>query len=226
MRERKIARAFSGIVAFLLILASCSKNKQEVSQKAVASVGSETVTEEELEYFENRLKAEVMNQVLRDYSVTYSDDFWTKTYGNKTPQQILSDEAFEQCVTAKLELIECKKLGIYDDITFAGLRAKANAFNTGHEEASGSVGIKSIDLSQFYTYYVENGVLELKNKLADTTLKPTDSEINAQLKKLGVSAKKSLSEAEQRAAAKQAASEVKFNAYMDGLKKNTKITKY
>ena len=71
--------------------------------------------------------------------------------------------------------------GIYEDISFDALEAKAQAYNAEHKGQKNVVGINTIDLSQFYSYYISTGEMTLKTTLAEGELKPTDEEINALL---------------------------------------------
>ena len=72
-----------------------------------------------------------------------------------------------------------REKGIYDNISFDALEAKAIAYNEEHMNQKNTVGINSIDMSQFYTYYISNGDMELQNILGEDELKPTDEEIKA-----------------------------------------------
>ena len=71
--------------------------------------------------------------------------------------------------------------GIYEDISFDALEAKAQAYNAEHKDQKNVVGINTIDLSQFYSYYISTGEMTFKTTLAEGELKPTDEEINALL---------------------------------------------
>lgn len=186
-------------------LASCGSNNN--GQDAVATVNGETVTQAELSYFEGRLRADV-------YAENTSDNSNSSALALK-----LQKRAMKECVRAKIILIQCRKNGIYTNISYEGLRALAVSYNNAHSNDSGAVGLNTIQLSQFYTYYIDNGKLELQNLLADTVLSPTQDELSAAEDELSGS----LSGDELTAAAKKRAISDNFNKYISSLVNDAKI---
>ena len=172
------------VLAFAVVMTFFSCAKEEVSPTAVATVNGEVITEEEFEYFRKKYKSQVLNECLENFSVQYTEDFWQTEFDGTTPEEILYDRALEECVRAKIQLVLMKEEGIYDDITFAGLRAKAEAFNEENANKEGVVGIKSIQMSQFYSYYLQTGVMELQNIYAEGKLKPDEKEIEEKISQL------------------------------------------
>ncbi len=168
------------ILSFLLmcVFSSCEKEKSEQSgEKIVYTVNEEGITQNEIDYFKNRLRASVLNEFMSKYSVEYTDAFWQTEFDGITPLQVLEERSLEESAMARLQLSLMEDEGIYDDSSFSALYEKAEMFNRENENKSGVVGLKSIDMSQFYTYYLENGIMELKNIYIKGKLKPTDDEI-------------------------------------------------
>lgn len=160
MKKRVLLLAF--FAACAILLCSCSADK---TAEIIGTVNDEKVTAEEMSYFKNRLRASVITKFVND-GAEFSSDFWSKDIGGTTPAEYLDSVAFNECVRAKIQLVECRKNAIYDDISFSALKAKAEKFNKDNEGKQ-TVGISSIDLDAFYTYYIENGALALKGKLAE-----------------------------------------------------------
>ncbi len=160
----------------LFAFVSCEKETQ-VKNDAAATVNGEIITTAETEYFRKKYKSQVLNDYLEKYSVQYTEDFWQTEFDGKTPEQELNERVLEECVKAKLQFILMKEEGIYEDITFEALRLKAEAFNEENKNKEGIVGIKSIRMSQFYTYYLQTGIMQLQNIYAEGKLKPTEKEI-------------------------------------------------
>ena len=71
-------------------------------------------------------------------------------------------------------------------------------------------------MSQFYTYYISNGDMELKNILGESELKPTDDEIKAY-----IAQKDEMSET----SAISALVDKKYEDYISDLIKNATIKK-
>lgn len=165
---------------FLFLFCSCAKDKADTT---VAVVNGETVTKEEFDYFKARQRANVINYYISAFDAAVDEDFWQTDFNGTTPEKDLEDRAINECIKAKIQLVLCRENGIYDDISFAGLRQRAENFNS--QDKSGAIGLKTIDMSTFYTYYIDTGVMELKNMLGEKELAPTEEEINACLENFG-----------------------------------------
>lgn len=171
------------VLLFSVTFAACEETK-EADGNIVAYVNSEPVTEEEFEYFREKCKSEVLNDCLEKFSVRYTDDFWQTEFDGVTPEEILYERALSECVRAKIQFLLMKEEGIYEDITFAALKEKAEKFNEENAGKEGVVGIKSIPMNQFYSYYLQTGVMELQNIYADGKLKPDEKEIQDKIDEL------------------------------------------
>lgn len=168
-------KAFTVLVVFALIfLAACSA---ENDGTVYAYVNGEAVTSDEIDYFKLRFRSEIINEYSAKYGVTDYADFWETEYDGKTPSAALEEKAFDEAVSAKIKLILMRKNGIYADIGFASLKALAEEYNAQHANNKKTVGILTIDLESFYTYYISTGEMELKNILAEGELKPSQAEI-------------------------------------------------
>lgn len=160
------------------LLCSCGENAPE-TVKIYATVNGEEITQEEIDYFSKRMKADVLSDYVQKYDVSDFADFWDKEFEGKTPNQELEERAFDEAVRSKIVLVLMRENGIYENITFAGLKQKAENFNNTNKNSNEPlIGIKTIDLEQFYTYYISNGEMELKNILGEGDLKPTDDEFS------------------------------------------------
>ncbi len=179
MRLRTVA-ALLILVILILLQAGCTGGQvtPPVNSGTIAAVvNGEYITIAELDYYRVRLRAKVMSEVAEQFSITYSESFWQTDLNGKTPQDILDETALNECITAKIKLTLCRENNIYTDISFAALKEKALTFNKENEGKTGVAGIKSIDLDSFYTYYIDTGVMQLKNILAQGELKPGEDEL-------------------------------------------------
>lgn len=168
------------ISVVLFLLCSCAEDEAVTT---VAVVNGEKVTQEEFDYFKARKRADVINYYISEFNAKVDEDFWQTEFNGITPEKDLEDRAFSECVKAKIQLVLCRENGIYDDISFVGLRQRAENFNS--QDKSGAIGLKTIEIETFYTYYIETGVMELKNILGEKELSPTEEEINACLENFG-----------------------------------------
>lgn len=168
------------ISVVLFLLCSCAEDEAVTT---VAVVNGEKVTQEEFDYFKARKRADVINYYISEFNAKVDEDFWQTDFNGITPEKDLEDRAISECVKAKIQLVLCRENGIYDDISFVGLRQRAENFNS--QDKSGAIGLKTIEMDTFYTYYIDTGVMELKNILGEKELSPTQEEINACLEKFG-----------------------------------------
>lgn len=170
------------LAAMILLLSACSIRNIKPAEKneitVYATVNGEQIMSDEIDYLKTRCRGQVINEYAEKYGVTDFSDFWDKEFDGKTPAQRLEEVTLNRAVETKIKLVLMRENGIYEDISFAGLKAKAEKYNEVHENMQGTVGLKTIDLNSFYTYYVSTGEMELKNILAESTLKPTDEELD------------------------------------------------
>lgn len=178
-------KRFLAIAAVLALIFMCSCTGGGGSE-SVGTVNGEDVTADELNYFKQRLRSSVISKFVSE-GAEFGDGFWSSEIGGITPERYLEYAAFDECVKAKTLLIECREYGIYDDISFAALKAKAEKFNRDNKGRQ-TVGISSISLDIFYTYYIETGSLELKNVLAESGIAPDAAAYDEYLASLAANA--------------------------------------
>ncbi len=221
---KKILSVFLLLVtAFSLF--SCAK-KEDAGKTAVLTVNGEVVTQAEIDYFKGKLRAEVLNDYLEKYDVQYTENFWQTKFDEKTPEEALNELAREESIMAKIQFILMREEGIYDDITYEGLYKKAEAFNKENADKQGVVGIKTIKMSQFYSYYLQNGIMELKNIYAEGKLKPTEEEIQQKIIEMNVeleNSKDEVSVQDYESIAKDKLKTEKYEAYIAEIRKNAEI---
>lgn len=202
MKKAHIALCLA--VLSLFCLASCGGAGGDggSAQNAVAEVNGETVTQAELSYFEGRMRAEVYAEGISDGA----DD-------ESAFASVLRERALNECIRAKIILVLCRDNGVYADISYEGLRALAVSYNEAHSGDGGAVGLNTIQMSQFYSYYIDCGELELQSRLADKQLSPTEEELlSAEAEIAGT-----LSGEELAAAAKKRAVAKNFDGYIASL---------
>lgn len=178
-RRRKKFVVFSILAAaavFLFLAGFCLWNRT-ANNGAIAIVNGDEITQEEFAYFISKDKAEVVNEYLASGDRTVDEAFWLTPVDGEAPAERLKERALEDCVAAKLQLKRMKEAGIYEDISFAALRQLAQDYNQQAAAAEEVYGLRSIDMDQFYSYWIDTGVLELKNILAQGELEPTEQEV-------------------------------------------------
>lgn len=164
---RKYLQIILLLLLIVLSLCACVKTEEsdpsetEAPDVICAYVDGEAVMKAEIDYFAGRLRGRILSDYAEKYGITDFSDFWDTEYDGITPARALENEALTAAVRAKAELIEMRKRGIYDDISYDAFKTQALAYNKSREESPPSVGISSIDMSSFYTYYISNGEITL-----------------------------------------------------------------
>ena len=146
--------------AIFLILCLCSCNNTKYY------LDGYEITKEEIEYFKTSLKTEVINYFSERYTITDYGTFWTDSFDEITPSEYLEKLAFSEAEKAKAELIIMQQYEIYDDISYSSFKNMAEQYNEEHSGQTGTVGLLSIDMSSFYSYYISDGRLECINIIA------------------------------------------------------------
>ena len=167
------------IISLLLLLLLCACGQEDPNGSGYASVNGELITEAEIDYFKSRYRADIINEYAAKYSIRDFSDFWDKDFDGVTPAQALEKRALDEAVSAKIKLVMMRENGIYEDISFRVLLEKAERFNAENANTSGVVGIRTVNMDSFYSYYVSTGEMELKNILAEGELKPSSEELAA-----------------------------------------------
>lgn len=204
------------IIPFLLILTlcSCGVGGPAELEPLNAYINGEPVSWDEINYFENQKRSEVMSKFILEYEAVADDDFWYTPVNGITPQKYLDNLCKEKIIKAKIQLVLCRENNIYEDIsidTFWQMKEQHNKTFKDNE----TIGINKIPYA-YYDYYIDNGVMELKNILGETTLAPTDEEIKNKM----ISVKEKYpdkTEDEQLSIAKDIIIEEKYDAYIENL---------
>ena len=204
------------IIPFLLILSlcSCGVGGPAEFEPLNAYINGEPVSWEEIDYFEDQYRSEVMSKFIFEYDAVPDENFWNTPVNGITPERYLYNITKEEVLKAKIQLILCRENKIYDDISieyFYQLKENHNKTFVNNE----TIGINKIPYA-YYDYYIDNGVMELKNILGETTLAPTDEEIKNKI----ISVKEKYpdkTEDEQLSIAKDIVVEEKYDAYIEKL---------
>ncbi len=202
---------------FIIILCSCNN---AVDEKVVFTLNGENVTQSEIDYFTEKYRSQVMSEYITKYGAEINDTFWQTEFDGQTPQEYLDSLVEEETFKAKIQLVLCRENGIYEDISFNGLYNLAVKYNEENSD-NNSVGIKTIPLNNFYDYYLDNGVMELKNILGENKLAPTEDELNLKIKEIKAKYKDKDDE-EISLISKDILVEEKYDLYLEKLYKESK----
>ncbi len=209
----------------IFLFSSCAENNKDTNDICVATVNGKIITEEEYEYFRKKYKSQVLNECLEKFGTEYTEDFWQTEFDGVTPEELLRDRVIKECVMAKIQFLLMEEEGIYEDVTFSALKLKAETFNSENESKEGIVGIKSIQMSQFYSYYLQTGIMELQNIYADGKLKPTDKEIKEKISEM-TKELSSYSEKDYENIAKSRLKSEKYEKYINELYEKAEIKEF
>jgi hypothetical protein len=167
------------IILLLAMIMEWSHDKNE----ALAYINGEEITGSEFLLIQNNGKSEVITYFRQKYKADIDKTFWNRNYNGEIPLEILKQKTMDKLTKLKMEQILAKDKGIIEDISYeAFLDALKNENNTRKKSIeSGKViyGNKQFGELEYYNYRQSNLVLELKKKLMDNELKPSDGELEA-----------------------------------------------
>ena len=172
---KRIIKPLLILLTGMLLLVSCAKKSTDT---VYARVNGTAVSQREYDFFVSRTRAEVMSEYSQKYDISSYTDFWQTEFDGKTPSSVLSERALEKAAKAKVLFIEMKDRGIYDDVTWDYFEALAEKYNEEHKNQK-TVGLKSIDMSKFYIYYLSTGEIELRNRLEKEGITDYDGYISS-----------------------------------------------
>lgn len=154
----------------------------------VAKVNGSPVTVTEFKRELERQRASVIDYFHRTYGADYSKDFWKTDYDGENPEGLLKQRALENLVKVKVELELAKSKGLIQGTGYDDLIREMDKENKRRLAAIKShipvYGPDQLDEDAFMRYYLSNLRNELKEKLAEDELKPTDKELQLHYEKV------------------------------------------
>lgn len=175
-------KKLSVLLILLMCMLLCSCGNKENGTAAYAYVNGEAITQNEIDFYTSRSRSDIIREFSSEYDISDFSVFWETKYDGVTPQEALEDRALRNAAEAKIKFTEMKKYGIYSDVTWDYFREKALEYNESHSGAQ-TVGLKSIDMEKFYTYYLSTGEIELKKSLLADGISDYDGYIASLLEK-------------------------------------------
>ena len=101
----------------------------------IAYLDTYPIEREEFQFYAARNRALVAQNFKTVYNAKVTDDFWTTKYGDDTPEEMLREEALEELINTKAELILMKEYGIIKDISYSAFIKEWIDTNTARSQA-------------------------------------------------------------------------------------------
>ena len=151
------------------------------SDRVVALVNGEPITELEFKLQLAKNRAYVYDYFQRKYGVADNQEFWNTPYDGEIPIEVARKKTLNEALRIKIQQILAKQKGIVQDISYQGFLINLKKENTRRKEAVKQgrpvFGPVLYDESGYYSYLFENMVIRLKEVLAGSELQVTDGQV-------------------------------------------------
>ncbi|MGO4789366.1 hypothetical protein AB4124_18305 [Paenibacillus sp. 2KB_20] len=181
MRQKLLVIAVLTIVFIVSVSIYSLCTSALTEEEFVAEVNGSPVTVMEFKRELERHRASVIDYFHRTYGADYSKDFWKTDFDGEKPVAILKQRALEELAKVKVELELAKSKGLIRGTGYDDLMQEMDKENKRRLAAVKShipvYGPVQLDENTFMSYYLSNLRNELKDKLAENELKPTDKKL-------------------------------------------------
>ena len=130
------------------------------------------IEREEFQFYAARNRALVAQNFKTVYNAKVTDDFWTTKYGDDTPEEMLREEALEELINTKAELILMKEYGIIKDISYSAFIKEWIDTNTARSQAlrrgANLYGPVQFTKEQYFRYWITTNRIKLEKALGKT----------------------------------------------------------
>jgi len=172
-----------GFSVLLLAMALSTGIADHPTAAWVAKVNGEPISLREFERRVLRNRALGATHFAEKYHARDSADFWTTSFDGETPEQWVKKRALDECVRIKVELMLARDKGVIADVSYQAFLRALKRENQRRREflASGQpiYGPQQYREDEFFTYFYNNVLIELKRRLGRQELRPSQEELEA-----------------------------------------------
>jgi len=156
--RRWSAIVLTAVAAGLLAMSIAWAQSPAGASGAALTVDGEEIAEAELRLHMERNRALVADEYRRQYGAETDEDFWTRRYGDGTPDERLRAVAGEHAARTKVEQMIACESGVLNDIGYDAFMRALETENERRAEASASkqivYGPIRFEPNVFYGYYM------------------------------------------------------------------------
>ena len=177
--ERKKYKIIIAVVLLLFLVGAvacfCRTHQNNDLGNAVLEINSSPVYEEELLFYMEESRAEVVAHFQREYGLTFGEGFWQTEVDGTTPEEYLRALAVENLTLAKVVQLQAQQRGIIDDVSYDPWKAEFDAGGGSQQP----YGISSFDFRQFYDYRQSQIALALEKAMTGVDFLATEADLRA-----------------------------------------------
>ncbi|GEM_PF-770923 len=159
-----------GIFLIGILAVTCWTAYSKRAAAVMDEFGGYVITEDELNFHMERMRAEVRNYFNNTYGVSLSGDDWQKSYGGEFPEEMLKSMALDTCKREKLLFVLGKEYGLTDYVDFDEFLLSMEKENKQRKEtvAQGGIvyGLVEYGKEEYYTHVISNLEIRLKELLS------------------------------------------------------------
>lgn len=147
----------------------------------IMKIDNYAITQNHLALYENEFRAEVTSYFYQEYQLNPNkENFWETEVGGEKPAEVLKQKAMDRLVYDTVERITASQYGISSDITLKDITESLEKENVNRQSSSNrSYGPSQYGMMEYISRTQMEVRDELKEKLLEDTLRPTDEQLRA-----------------------------------------------
>ncbi len=171
------------IAVFVLLSAWVGIAACQADDSWVARVNGEPIATRLFQRRVTRNRARAHMYFRQHYGATDSADFWTTSFSGEVPLDWVRRRALDECVIFKVQQMLARENGLLQDISYTAFLeslASENERRSRALEAGEPIyGPTQYREDEYFLHVFTNMVIELKRRLGERQLAPTDEEVRA-----------------------------------------------
>lgn len=195
MRQLMLVTMIAAVAVISIVILSMKQSQLQSSQEWIVQINDERVDREEWMLHAFQQRSALFAYFKKQYGADPGLDFWDTRFGQETPRSKLKELVLPSLVRTKVEQIWSKQLGLMTDISYPKFLDELEAENQRRQQAVSKgqaiYGPVAYDERGYYNYLHSNRLIQLKDKLAGASVKPTEQELWVQYEKAKERFKKS-----------------------------------
>ncbi|MCV4230921.1 peptidylprolyl isomerase [Virgibacillus sp. LDC1] len=169
------------IIAIIIFIAKPEFTQTHHEDTYIATVDGVEIHISEFQRAIRANRAGIIKYFHEKYDSAQSTDFWSTTYGDETPLELIKKKALEDSIHLKMRQILAKEQGVLSDISYDGFVHNFNLENERRQKAIKNhqvvFGPAQYTEETYFEYVMGNTTLSVKNQLMEHDWKPNEQQL-------------------------------------------------
>ncbi len=166
---------------FLILTLFLFCSESSLKDNYIAKLNGKIISVPEFRLLMKKNRAMIYNDFYQNYSAEDCTDFWTRSFNDEIPIEILKKKALDECIQIKVQQILAKQNNLVKSICYSDFLTNFEKEQQRRKNAykSKQVIFGPIELTElgYYNYIISNLQIRLKNHLAANQFKVSDEQL-------------------------------------------------